>query len=279
MAATPATSSPWHRWGATTTACPVVSSGNWAAVGAYEPGSVGKIITMAGALEDGVVTPTTTRRAMGSTTARTTPTTASSTTRTRTTRSRSRSRDILVESSNIGTINVGRDAGYAAAVPLPHGFGLGEPTALGFPRRVAGHPQAVGAVGGYRALHDRLRPGSGVDADPARRRGQRDRQRRRLCRATPGDRYGRRRWRDHRRRPVGDATTSSARRPRPRCSDDARRRVRRHRRRGPGRRDCSVAGKTGPRTRRATTAPTSTRTASTSTTRASSASSRPRIRR
>ena len=32
---------------------PVVSGGNFAAVGAYEPGSVGKVITVAGALEEG----------------------------------------------------------------------------------------------------------------------------------------------------------------------------------------------------------------------------------
>ena len=38
---------------------PVVSGGNFAAVGAYEPGSVGKVITLAGALEEGAVTPDT----------------------------------------------------------------------------------------------------------------------------------------------------------------------------------------------------------------------------
>ena len=32
-------------------------SGNFSAVDAYEPGSVGKIITVAGALKDGAVTP------------------------------------------------------------------------------------------------------------------------------------------------------------------------------------------------------------------------------
>ena len=37
-----------------------ITSGNYSAVDAYEPGSVGKVITIAGALNEGVVTPETT---------------------------------------------------------------------------------------------------------------------------------------------------------------------------------------------------------------------------
>ena len=67
---------------------PVVSGGNFAAVGAYEPGSVGKVITVAGALEEGAVTPDTMfGTSRGSTTARSTRA-ACSTTPTRTTRGR-----------------------------------------------------------------------------------------------------------------------------------------------------------------------------------------------
>ena len=58
-------------------------------------------------------------------------------------------------------------------------FGLGERGAR-LPGRVAGHPQAVERLDRHGALHGRLRPGRVVDADPARQRRQRDRQRRNL---------------------------------------------------------------------------------------------------
>ena len=112
---------------------PVVSSGNWSAVGAYEPGSVGKIITMAGALEDGVVEPTTTW---------TVPWTHDCTNNPNDGILHDSHphdpeplsvRDILVESSNIGTIYVGRALTYARQYHYLTAFGLGEPTALGFP--------------------------------------------------------------------------------------------------------------------------------------------------
>jgi cell division protein FtsI (penicillin-binding protein 3) len=117
---------------------PVVSSGNFAAVGAYEPGSVGKVITLAGALEEGAVTPDTMfgyipweydctidpggvlhdshqHEPLSLTAA-----------------------GILVESSNVGTILVSKEIGYERLDHYMRAFGLGERTALDFPDESAG---------------------------------------------------------------------------------------------------------------------------------------------
>lgn len=111
----------------------VVSPGNWAAVGAYEPGSVGKVITVAGALQDGVVDPDTHFNvpwrydctlnvndgwlhdshehadqwlSVGG---------------------------VLSESSNVGTILVSRQLGYERQYHYLTAFGIGQRTGLGFP--------------------------------------------------------------------------------------------------------------------------------------------------
>ena len=106
-----------------------VTNGNFAAVDAYEPGSVAKVITVAGALDAGAVTPDT---------AFTVPwrkqyaddllkdshehpdlyLTVS---------------DILTESSNIGTIMVQQALGRFEHHEYMTDFGLGEKTALDFP--------------------------------------------------------------------------------------------------------------------------------------------------
>jgi cell division protein FtsI (penicillin-binding protein 3) len=114
-----------------------VTSGNYSAVSAYEPGSVGKVITIAGALNDGVVTPDTvftvpwrdvfTRNGdwlhdshMHATENMTVS-------------------DIITESSNIGTIYISQQmrgpsgSSFEQQDHYMRLFGLGERTALNFP--------------------------------------------------------------------------------------------------------------------------------------------------
>ena len=183
---------------------PVVSSGNWSAVGAYEPGSVGKIITIAGALEDGAVTPErdvhrpVAARLHGQPGRRhpqrlapARPGAAVGPRHPR--RVVERRHDLRGQRDRLRT-----------SVPLPDRLRAGRADRARVPRGVGRHPQAVAGVGGHRTVHHVLRPGSRVDSDPARRGRQRDRQRRDLRGATARARYGRRRWRDHRCRTVGD---------------------------------------------------------------------------
>ncbi len=111
----------------------VVSSGNWSAVGAYEPGSVGKVITLAGALEEGAVTQDqyfyvpwqhdcTDNPADG----------ILSDSNPHEPQSMS-VRDILVKSSNVGTIYVSQAMGYERQYHYITAFGLGEVSDLDFP--------------------------------------------------------------------------------------------------------------------------------------------------
>ncbi len=111
----------------------VVSSGNWAAVGSYEPGSVGKVITVAGALEDGVVTPDTGFYVPWQYDCTIDANTGIlSDAHFHEPESLTTSR-ILAESSNVGTILVSRELGYEREYHYLTAFGLGEATALGFP--------------------------------------------------------------------------------------------------------------------------------------------------
>ncbi len=111
----------------------VVTSGNFSAVDAYEPGSVGKIITVAGALEDGAVTPD---RYF------TVPWQYDCTNDTSNgILSDSHQHDveqlsvhdIIVESSNVGTILMGKELTYAREDHYLRSFGLGQVSALHFP--------------------------------------------------------------------------------------------------------------------------------------------------
>ena len=106
-----------------------VTNGNFAAVDAYEPGSVAKVITVAGALDAGVVTPDTGfnvpwRKQYYDDLLKDSHEhpdvwlTVS---------------DILTESSNIGTIMVQEALGRADHHEYMSDFGLGEKTALDFP--------------------------------------------------------------------------------------------------------------------------------------------------
>jgi len=106
-----------------------VTSGNYSAVDAYEPGSVGKVITVAAALNERTVTPETwfevpwrdwffDQYLEDS--------------HQHATESMNVER-ILVQSSNIGTIRIQGTIGYRRHYEYMRSFGLGEPTALGFP--------------------------------------------------------------------------------------------------------------------------------------------------
>lgn len=106
-----------------------VTSGNYAAVEAYEPGSVAKVITISSALSEGLVTPDTSfevpwrklyyddllKNAVQH------PNKWLSVSQ------------ILIESSNIGTIFVQQEMGRALHRDYMAAFGLGEKTALDFP--------------------------------------------------------------------------------------------------------------------------------------------------
>lgn len=120
-----------------------VTSANSAAVDAYEPGSVGKVITLAAALNEGTVTPETsftvpwtqvfTKDGKRLSDSHQHPTESMTV------------RQILTESSNIGTIMVGQSLkrdGHPSVFQQQYeyleDFGFGEPTALGFPDESTG---------------------------------------------------------------------------------------------------------------------------------------------
>jgi cell division protein FtsI (penicillin-binding protein 3) len=106
-----------------------VTSGNYAAVDAYEPGSVAKVITIASALSEGTVTPDTPFEVPWRkqyyddllTDSHEHPTEWLSTSQ------------ILIESSNIGTIAVQETMGRYVHRDYMAAFGLGQRTALDFP--------------------------------------------------------------------------------------------------------------------------------------------------
>jgi cell division protein FtsI (penicillin-binding protein 3) len=113
---------------------PRISSVNAALTTVYEPGSVNKVITMAGALEEGLVSPTTPMEvpdrlqvsdhvfsdAHDHATETWTPT------------------DILATSSNIGTILLAQQLGAERLDEYLRRFGFGEPTALDLPGESGG---------------------------------------------------------------------------------------------------------------------------------------------
>ena len=117
-----------------------ITSGNYSAVDAYEPGSVGKVITISGALNEGTVTPESSFVV---------PWQKVYTNRGDRLHDSHMHGDevmdvqqILVESSNIGTITVSETMGFERQYHYMRAFGLGERTALNFPDETAGilHP-------------------------------------------------------------------------------------------------------------------------------------------
>ena len=112
----------------------LITSGNHAAVDSYEPGSVAKVITIAAGLETGVVGPNTVfnvpwRAQYGDDLLRDSHEHPDEDMTVR---------QILVESSNIGTIKVQEKVQLRRHWDFMRAFGLGEPTALDFPGESAG---------------------------------------------------------------------------------------------------------------------------------------------
>ena len=117
-----------------------ITTGNYAAVDAYEPGSVGKVITVAGALNEGTVTPESTflvpwrkkYTLRGDYLSDAAPHEEQW----------MNVQDILVKSSNIGTITISETMGFAKQYEYMRAFGFGERTALDFPDESDGilHP-------------------------------------------------------------------------------------------------------------------------------------------
>jgi cell division protein FtsI (penicillin-binding protein 3) len=113
---------------------PVNSGNNMALTSAYEPGSVNKVITLAAAIEEGLVTPETSLVVPSSVTVAdhtfTDPESHLTT--------RFSVRDILTKSSNVGTIMVAQELGKEKLYDYLRAFGFGERTTLDFPAEVAG---------------------------------------------------------------------------------------------------------------------------------------------
>lgn len=108
---------------------PVPAPSNYALTNVYEPGSVAKITTISGALQDHVITPTQrftvpdTMNIAGTLfhDAEVHPTQSMSVS------------DILAQSSNIGTITIAKMLGKDRINHYLNAFGLGQPTGLNFP--------------------------------------------------------------------------------------------------------------------------------------------------
>lgn len=113
---------------------PVPSSENRAVTALFEPGSVNKIITLSAALEEGLVTPETTSLVPDSLPVGDHVFSDSHPHETM----EMTVRDVLTESSNIGTIQIAQRLGPEAIDHYMRTFGFGALTGLGFPSEAAG---------------------------------------------------------------------------------------------------------------------------------------------
>jgi len=120
--------------GTRTGSAPVPSADNMAVTRVYEPGSVNKVITMAAALEEGVITPT------GRLNVPDTYKVADATFKDDETHEPGwwSVAEIMSHSSNVGTIMIGQQLGKARLDRYLREFGLGTPTALDFPGESGG---------------------------------------------------------------------------------------------------------------------------------------------
>jgi cell division protein FtsI (penicillin-binding protein 3) len=111
-----------------------VTVANVGAVDSYEPGSVAKVVTIAAGLNEGVVTPESVLSVPGKIVYDSgTPWVFTITDAEPHGRQDMSVRDILVHSSNIGTIGVSEKIGIANQYAYMRAFGLGDRSGLGFP--------------------------------------------------------------------------------------------------------------------------------------------------
>lgn len=113
---------------------PQPSGDNWAVTAAFEPGSVNKVITLAGALEEGVFEPS----SMLEVPDRMKVSVHTFSDHEPHPPKRWSLVDILTQSSNVGTIKIAQALGEAKVKEYLTRFGLGAPTGLDFPAETAG---------------------------------------------------------------------------------------------------------------------------------------------
>ena len=116
----------------------VVTTGNIGAVDAYEPGSVAKVITLAGALNEGAVAPNTSFDVPYSKKFTKDPKDAALHDAEIHKTEQWSVEQILVHSSNIGTVEVSQQLGLEQQHAYMQAFGLGATSALDFPGESAG---------------------------------------------------------------------------------------------------------------------------------------------
>ena len=188
--------------------------GNRAVGEIFEPGSTSKVITIAAALEEGVVAPTTPFEVADTIV-----------------RGGSRFKDshphaveqltmagMLAESSNVGTILAGEALSNEQLHAWFGAFGYGQPTGLGLPGESPGLLADPADWSGLAALHRDVRPGRAASTRADRLGLPDHRQRRRARRAVGRGRHPRRRGRPHARAPPARPSGSSPPRPPPRCA-------------------------------------------------------------
>src|SRR5205085_92698 len=116
-----------------------VSAGNSAAVEAFEPGSVAKVFSLSSVIDTGTATPETVVSVPGRITFdRGTKWEKTITDAEPHGRQDMTLHDIIVHSSNIGTLQLADEVGVTALGQYLNSFGFGQPTGLGFPDESGG---------------------------------------------------------------------------------------------------------------------------------------------
>ena len=232
-----------------------VTSANLAAVEPHEPGSVAKVFSISAAVNEGLATPDTTIMVPGFLTYK--PVNKSDEKwkfKIRDAEPHNDEpmslRDIIVHSSNIGTVLMTEGLGTLKFGKYLARFGFGSTTGLGFPGESAGIMKPAADWQGTEKVTPRLRLRLRGDVAAAGRGGQHHRQRRRVRRAEAGavdDR--RRRRRPHDAAAVADARGRDAADRGDDDVDDEGRRVRRHGEVRQGRRACRWPARPAPRSK------------------------------
>jgi hypothetical protein len=194
----------------------------------FEPGSTAKVITMAAAIENGLVEPTSEFEVPYQ---YTTPNDQTFKDSHEHAGLRLTATGILAESSNTGTVMIGQNIPQQVRYDYLAKFGFGRAA-----ERVRGHPARLGRLGRAHQVRGAVRPGRLGDRAPGDRGVRHDRERRSADRPAPGQGLDRGRWQLHRRRSRRHRPGGLRDHRRHRAVDDGEHRQRRHRRerRDPG---------------------------------------------